>query len=554
MTTADERLSGYEDAVPGRHPKVTEPFTLVLIVVLSIFGAIVGLQLITTLGITANTSIIGALVAMAVARVPLAYFRSFRSVHRQNLQQTAISGATFGAANALLLPIGIPWALGRPDLVWPMLLGATAGLLIDSYVLYRVFDSRIFPASGTWPPGVAAGETIIAGDKGGRRAQILAGGAAVGLLGSIFVVPGAMSAFGVAFIGNIFALTMFGVGLLVNGYFEPLFGLSLADYYVPSGVMIGAGLVALIQVVEIIRHRRGDEGEEEDEETAAGATSEVEAGPGITTDERSLTRGLEIGFGLYLVAGVVLAVVGGIFADMSPLQLVLWVVYAAIAAMVSELIVGLSAMHAGWFPAFGTALAFLGVGIIIGFPAVPLALLAGYTASTGPAFADMGYDFKAGWLLRRQANSVDYEREGRLQQYFADLIGFAVGLVIVALVWRNYFSQDLIPPVDVVFADTIKAGTAAGLSAVGLLLLWAVPGALLQWLGGPSRQMGILFATGLLITFPAAGWAVLAGILIRFVILRYYGERAETPMTIAAAGIIAGDAIYGFSSVFRTGG
>jgi uncharacterized oligopeptide transporter (OPT) family protein len=549
MTTADERLSGYEDAVPGRHPKVTEPFTLVLIIVLSIVGAIVGLQLITTLGITANTSIIGALVAMAIARVPLAYFRSYRSVHRQNLQQTAISGATFGAANALLLPIGIPWALGRPDLVWPMLLGVTAGLLIDSYVLYRVFDSRIFPASGTWPPGVAAGETIIAGDQGGRRAQILAGGAAVGLLGSIFVVPGAMSAFGVAFIGNIFALTMFGVGLLVNGYFEPLFGLSLIDYYVPSGVMIGAGLVALIQVVDIIR-RRGDE----EEETAAGATSEVETGPGITTDERSLTQGLEIGFGLYLVAGVVLAVVGGIFADMSPLQLVLWVVYAAIAAMVSELIVGLSAMHAGWFPAFGTALAFLGVGIIIGFPAVPLGLLAGYTASTGPAFADMGYDFKAGWLLRRPANSVAFEREGRLQQYFADLIGFAVGLVIVALVWRNYFSQDLIPPVDVVFADTIKAGTAAGLSAVGLLLLWAIPGALLQWLGGPSRQMGILFATGLLITFPAAGWAVLVGILIRFIILRYYGERAETPMTIAAAGIIAGDAIYGFSSVFRTGG
>jgi uncharacterized oligopeptide transporter (OPT) family protein len=549
MTTADERLSGYEDAVPGRHPKVTEPFSLILIVVLSIFGAIVGLQLITTLGITANTSIIGALVAMVIARVPLAFFRKFRSVHRQNLQQTAISGATFGAANALLLPIGIPWALGRPDLVWPMLFGATVGLFIDSYILYRVFDSRIFPASGTWPPGVAAGETIIAGDQGGRRAQILAGGAAVGLLGSIFVVPGAMSAFGVAFIGNIFALTMFGVGLLVNGYFEPLFGLSLGDYYVPSGVMIGAGLVALIQVVDIIRRRGGEE-----EETAEGATSEVEAGPGITTDERSLAQGLQIGFGLYLVMGAVLAVVSGIFADMSPLQLVLWVVYAAIAALVSEIIVGLSAMHAGWFPAFGTALAFLGVGIIIGFPAAPLAILAGYTASTGPAFADMGYDFKAGWLLRRPANSVDFEREGRLQQYFADLIAFAVGLVVVALVWQTYFSQDRIPPVDVVFADTIEAGTAAGLSAVGWLLLWAVPGALLQWLGGPSRQMGILFATGLLITFPAAGWAVLVGILIRLVVMRFYGERADTPMTIAAAGIIAGDAIYGFSSVFRTGG
>jgi uncharacterized oligopeptide transporter (OPT) family protein len=548
MTTDDERLSGYEDAVPGRHPKVTEPFALVLIVVLSIFGAIVGLQLITTLGITANTSIIGALVAMAVARVPLAFFPSFRSVHRQNLQQTAISGATFGAANALLLPIGIPWALGRPDLVWPMLLGATAGLFIDSYILYRVFDSRIFPASGTWPPGVAAGETIIAGDKGGRRALILGGGAVVGLLGSVFVIPGAMSAFAVAFIGNIFALTMFGVGLLVNGYSEPLLGLSLGDYYVPSGVMIGAGLVALIQVVGLIRRRRGEE------VAAAGATAEVEAGPGITTDERSLAQGIEIGFGLYLIAGIVLAVVGGIFADMSPVQLVVWVVYAAVAAMVSELIVGLSAMHAGWFPAFGTALAFLGVGLIIGFPEVPLALLAGFTASTGPAFADMGYDFKAGWLLRRDANSADFEREGRLQQYFADLVGFAVGLVIVALVWRNYFSQDLIPPVDIVFADTIKAGSAEGLSAVGLLLLWAVPGALIQWLGGPSRQMGILLATGLLIDFPAAGWAVLVGILIRLTILRFYGDRAATPMTIGAAGIIAGDAIYGFSSIFRSGG
>lgn len=553
MTTDRQTLSGSEDAVPGRHPKVLEPGTLILMIVLSAFGAIVGLQLITTLGITANTSIIGALVAMAVARVPLTFFRKFRSVHRQNLQQTAISGATFGAANALLLPIGIPWALGRPDLVWPMLLGATAGLLIDSYVLYRVFDSRIFPASGTWPPGVAAGETIIAGDQGGRRAQVLAGGVAVGLLGSIFVAPGAMSAFGVAFIGNIFALTVFGVGLLVNGYSEPLFGITLGEYYVPSGFMIGAGLVALIQVVSIVRNRGGGV-ETEETETVARATSEVEEGPGITTDERSLARGLSIGFGLYLLMGIVLATVGGILADMSLPQLVLWVVFAAIAAMASELIVGLSAMHAGWFPAFGTALAFLGVGIIIGFPPVPLALLAGYTASTGPAFADMGYDFKAGWMLRRGANSVEFEREGRRQQYFADLVGFGVALIIVALTWRSYFSQDLIPPVDLVFADTIEAASIGGLGTVGLLLLWAIPGAFVQWIGGPSRQLGILFATGLLITFPAAGWAVLAGILIRLVIQRSLGESAETPMTIAAAGIIAGDALYGFSSIFRSGG
>ncbi len=33
-------------------------------------------------------------------------------------------------------------------------------------------------------------------------------------------------------------------------------------------------------------------------------------------------------------------------------------------------------------------------------------------------------------------------------------------------------------------------------------------GALLQFIGGSKRQIGVLFATGLLISFPAAGWAV----------------------------------------------
>jgi uncharacterized oligopeptide transporter (OPT) family protein len=57
---------------------------------------------------------------------------------------------------------------------------------------------------------------------------------------------------------------------------------------------------------------------------------------------------------------------------------------------------------------------------------------------------------------------------------------------------------------------------------------------------------------GLLITFPIAGWAVLAGIAIRLLILRFVGESATTPMTITAAGMIAGDALYGFSGIFRS--
>ena len=78
---------------------------------------------------------------------------------------------------------------------------------------------------------------------------VLVVGTGVGLIGSwLATVP--MSAFGVAFIGNMFALTMFGVGLLLRGYSTQLFGLFDLNTLVrlPDGMMIGAGLVALIQV------------------------------------------------------------------------------------------------------------------------------------------------------------------------------------------------------------------------------------------------------------------------------------------------------------------
>ena len=51
-----------------------------------------------------------------------------------------------------------------------MFAGVFLAMLLDAYLLYRMFDSRVFPATGAWPPGVAAAEAIKAGDEGGRKA------------------------------------------------------------------------------------------------------------------------------------------------------------------------------------------------------------------------------------------------------------------------------------------------------------------------------------------------------------------------------------------------
>ncbi|MFE0758074.1 OPT/YSL family transporter [Inquilinus sp. NPDC058860] len=521
------------DATGRRHPSVFEPATLALIILLCVFGAIIGMQILVSLGVSANTSLIGALAAMVLARIPLGLFARYRSIHVQNLAQSAISGATFGAANSLLLPIGIPYALGRPDLVLPMFAGVALAMLLDAYLLYRMFDTKVFPATGAWPPGVAAAEAIKAGDEGGRKAVLLGVGVAIGAVGSFFRIP--MSAFGIAFIGNIWALAMFGVGLLLRGYSPQLFGGDafagiipggdLAKAYIPHGVMIGAGLVALLQVGATILRRDAD-----------GGTR--------TQSDAALRRALGLGTAGYIALAMLIAAAGGLWAELSWGMLVAFVVYAAFAAFVHELIVGLAAMHSGWFPAFAVALITLVIGMLIGFPPTALAALVAFSAATGPAFADMGYDLKAGYILRGHGADPEFERDGRRQQLLAAMVAFLVAIVVVFLSWEAYFAQDLLPPVDRVYAATIGAGVAPDVARS--LALWAVPGALVQWLGGSKRQMGILFATGLLLNAPLAGWAVLAGIVIRFLWARWRGEEGRSEMEVVAAGVIAGDALFSF--------
>ncbi|MFJ6463377.1 OPT/YSL family transporter [Streptomyces sp. NPDC091387] len=535
---------------PRSHPRVMEPVLLVILVVLSAVGAVIGIDLVSKLGISANTSVVGALVAMLIGRIPLGFLRRMRSVHRQNLAQSAISAATFASANALLTSVAVPYVFGRTDLVWPMLAGAFIGLVVDAWVLYRAFGSRLLPADAAWPPGTAAAETIKAGDRGGRRALILAGGTVVGLAGTLFSLP--LSAAGVAFLGNVWALMMFGIGLMLRQYGPDLFHTDLGAGYIPHGVMVGAGVVALGQAVHLLLGRRERKRTEAVEETPnAAPVEEADPSTAYTVDERALRLSLIRGYALFTGGAVVLGVLGGLIGDMSPLGLVGWVLFAAFAALVHELIVGLAAMQSGWFPSFAVTLIFLILGLAIGIPSVPLALLVGYVSATGPAFADMGYDLKAGWLLRREHRPWDpFEREGRRQQFLAALIGFAVALAVVALAWRSYFGQGLIPPVAKVYADTIKSGLSDP-DAVRTMLLWAIPGAAIQLIGGTRRQMGVMLATGLLILTPQACWLVLGALVVRVGYRKLRGPAADEELNLVGAGLIAGSSLGDSAQILK---
>ncbi len=521
------------------HVKAFDPMILVVTILASCFGAIIDLELMTRVGVSQNTSIIGALLAVVISMIPGKLFHRFKNIHAQNLVQTSISGAAYAAANAMILPIGIPVLMGRSDLMLPVLFGVTLAAIVDGFLVYKVFDSPMFAATNPFPSGIATSETILALANRGKRSLLLFVGMGAGIAGKAAGIP--MDLFGVSWFANLLAMMAFALGSIAKGSLIPMWTAAISMdgvvptmiTYLPHGMMVGAGLISLIQAALVL----GKKSKKSAEKTAQDATSERS----VTME--SMRKSLGIGFVLFLGIALLLAFTTGIYAEMSAGQLVAWLLFAAFAAISSELVCGLSSMHSGWFPAMATALIFLIVGIMMGFPAMPLAILVAYTASTGPAFCDMQTDLKCGWILRGRGANPEFEKAGRKQQFISELLGYCVAFVMVLLLANTYFDQGLFVPTTKTFIATIDAGANAEVAK--WLLIWAIPGAVLQLIGGP-RQLGIMFATGLLIGNTRNGLTVLVALLIRIVATRWDKKKAQDLLYILGAGCIAGSALYSF--------
>ena len=91
-----------------KHPRAFEPTVFILNIVLAVLGAIIGMQIITTLGVTPNTALIGVLVAIGLSRLPGSIFSRYRSIHRQNLAQSNISCSTFAPPIRCCYPSAYP--------------------------------------------------------------------------------------------------------------------------------------------------------------------------------------------------------------------------------------------------------------------------------------------------------------------------------------------------------------------------------------------------------------------------------------------------------------
>ena len=74
----------------SEHPKAFEGPTLILNIIMCALGAIIGLELIVRTGVTPNTSIIGALFAIVLSRIPRYSHRCKRWSSHESCSQNLV--------------------------------------------------------------------------------------------------------------------------------------------------------------------------------------------------------------------------------------------------------------------------------------------------------------------------------------------------------------------------------------------------------------------------------------------------------------------------------
>ena len=518
---------------------IMEPKILGLGLVLAIISAAICMQIMGQFGTSPNTSLIGAVLVMIVARIPLTIAKSFRHLERQNYVLSMASAAGFAAANCGFVAVAVMFLMGRDDLIIPMAFGALIGSMISIFITGRLFDSKIFPATGAWPMGQAVASTIQAGDEGGKKGLHLATGLIIGAVAGYFRIPAA--GVGIAFIADMGAMAALGVGMILRGHSVRIFrGFDIGDTSIAQGVMIGAGVVALVQIIITI-----SKGSKKQASVPAGMGTHNAPGKEEHAVSDSGTKKTIAGSAwLFMAGAIVVALATGVFSDMALGQAVLWVAFAGFTSVVVMVLVGTAAMHSGWAPAFAVVTICLTVGLIIGFPPVPLAVLTGYIGSIGLPLNDTGVGLKTGWLIRGKGADREYEAYGRRQQIIIKQIGAVVGIGMAVTFGMMLAHGGVIPPMSVFYAYTVAEVVSPAL--IRELALWAIPGAVLQAAFGNKRSVGLMLATGLLINNPLFGIAVLAAIAVRL--------KAGTKfMEVRGPGLIAGDGLFGFGeNIFST--
>ncbi len=468
-----------------------------------------------------------------------------------SIAQTAMSaGAMVAGGMAFTLPgLWITGVWSGPNVLaehgWEVLWIGLAGMILGAILTWWLRLRYIERAALPFPIGMAAAQTLIAGDQGGKKSVILfsaMGFSAVFtyLRDSLGWIPAALSsrwfatrqmavgvmlspmalgigyligplATGVWFCGALLAYLVIipfgpGTGLLASTDAAVVFKNTLG-----LGLMVGTGVGIIIRfILNLVQKKHG----------AQKAASTVTDGE--KTGGRISGRTLRIG-------GVLLAFAFSLGAGLSPLVALLLLAGVFVATTMAATITGETGINP--MEIFGI-IVLLAIRLL-----VPVSTTVAFMIAAGVAIAcgyagDILNDYKSGHILKTNPKA----------QFIAEVVGGLIGTVVatlamMALIMRfgGVGNEYGLPAVQAFAVTQMVHGIGDPLvfgSAVGI-------GALLYLLKVPAMTLGI----GIYLPF-AMSFTVFLGGMLRLVYQRLK-PGATDDGAVAASGLFGGEGITG---------
>ncbi len=463
-----------------------------------------------------------------------------------NITQTAMSAGSMVAGGlAFTLPglwiMGI-WksSSGFSDNFIKVLAIAIAGMLFGTVTSYILRYRFIVKNGGlTYPIGLAAAETIKAGDEGGKKSIILFGSMLAStiytflrdqfaLVPQVFMYKSTILAWnspmavGMGYIlGAVYTGIWFLGALFSNAFiipFGPKLGL-FADAAAASafktsagiGLMVGTGIGVLIGII----------------------ISAIKKLAKKENNNNSILSGKKKLFSSSRILIIITTGLAFVFTVISGLPVfpsILLILGIFIVSIMAATITGQTGINP--MEIFGI-IVLLAIRIFVDIDATEAFMVAGCVAVASGFSGDLFNDYKAGQVLGTNPKA----------QLISQLVGGVFGTVVASLALFAIINQ-----FGEIGKDTaLPAGQAVGVTAmingIGDPVVFGIAaliGAVLYLLGLPTATLGI----GIYIPFYISS-AVFLGGVIRFVADLIRGKTNKDTGTVAASGLLGGEGITG---------
>lgn len=462
-----------------------------------------------------------------------------------NITQTAMSAGSMVAGGLAFTLPGL-WMMG----IWKdstnfgenfikVLAIAMAGMLFGTVTSYILRYRFIVKNGGLpYPIGLAAAETIKAGDEGGKKSIILFGSMVAStvytflrdqfaLIPQVFMYKSSMIAWnspmavGMGYIlGALYTGVWFLGALFSNAFivpFGPKLGL-FADTAAAStfktstgiGLMVGTGIGVLLGII-ISAVKKAIKKE--------GSDAFINANKSKFNSSRIL-----------IIIATGLAFVFTIVSGLSVVPSILLIIGIFIVSIMAATITGQTGLNP--MEIFGI-IVLLGIRIFVDLDSTDAFMVAGCVAVASGFSGDLFNDYKAGHVLGTNPKA----------QLISQIVGGIFGTIVAALALFAIINQ-----FGEVGTDTaLPAGQAVGvttmINGIGEPVVFGIAaliGAILYLLGLPTATLGI----GIYLPFYISASVFLGGV-IRFITDIVRGKSTDETGTVAASGLLGGEGITG---------